>query len=228
MTIPRLRLSQRLRNEHARQLAESYETSALGVHLGMGRRAAVVLVDLFRAFTDPRSPFAMPVDELVAPTIALLQQARALDVPIIHTLVRYKHDAEAGILGVKNPALRQLTADSPFAVIDERFDPEGADIVVDKKGASAFHGSNLRSVLHTLDADTILVAGVSTSGCVRATVIDAIHLGLRPIVVQECTADRSEIAHEMALVDIESRYGDVEPLENVITDLQRHNGNQKE
>lgn len=228
MDTNRLPLSQRLRNEHARELAESYEAASLGVHLGMGRRAAIVLVDLFRAFTDPQSPFAMPIDGLVAPTITLLQQARAVGVPIIHTLVRYNNDAEAGVMGEKNPALRQLTADSPFAVVDDRFDPDGVDMIVDKKGASAFHGSILRGVLNSLDVDTVIVAGVSTSGCVRATVIDAIQLGLRPIVVQECTADRSEFAHELALVDIESRYGDVEPLEHVITELQRHDGDRKE
>ena len=227
-TYPRLPLSRRLQNEQARELAESYEAAGLGSHLGMGRRAAIVLVDLFRAFTDPRSPLAMPVDELVAPTITLLQQARAVSVPIIHTLVRYHHDAEAGVMGEKNPVLRLLTADSPFAVVDDRFDPDGVDLIVDKKGASAFHGSTLRGVLHSLDADTVIVAGVSTSGCVRATVIDAIQLGLRPIVVQECTIDRSVFAHELALVDIESRYGDVEPLEHVIAELRRHGGDRKE
>lgn len=228
MTTPGLPLSRRLSNEHARELAESYEAAGLASHLGMGRRPAIVLVDLFRAFTDPRSPLAMQVDELLAPTITLLQQARALGVPIIHTLVRYHHDAEAGVMGEKNPILRQLSTDSPFAVIDDRLDPDGADLIVDKKGASAFHGSTLRGVLHSLDADTIIVAGVSTSGCVRATVIDAIQLGLRPIVVQECTTDRSEFAHELALVDIESRYGDVEPLEDVIAELRRHSGDRKE
>ena len=228
MTTPRLHLSRRLSNEHARELAESYEAAGLGSHLGMGKRAAIVLVDLFRAFTDPRSPLAMPVDELLAPTIKLLQQARAVGVPIIHTLVRYHHDAEAGLMGEKNPVLRELSADSPFAVVDDRLDPDGTDMIVDKKGASAFHASNLRGVLNSLDVDTIIVAGVSTSGCVRATAIDAIQLGLRPIVVQECTMDRSVFAHELALVDIESRYGDVEPLEQVIAELQRHTGDGKE
>ncbi|GAA1022365.1 N-carbamoylsarcosine amidase [Acrocarpospora pleiomorpha] len=194
----------------------------------MGNRPAVLLIDLFRAFTDPESPLAMPVGELIEPTARLLREARALGVPVVHTIVRYHHDAELGVLGEKNPVLRLLTSDSPLAAVDPRLDPDGADLVVDKKGASAFHASTLRGILNALGVDSVVVAGVSTSGCVRATVVDAIQLGLRPIVVRECTADRSAFAHEIALADIEFRYGDVESLEYVIAGLHGIVGDRKD
>ncbi|XPP26867.1 MAG: isochorismatase family protein [Leucobacter sp.] len=208
----------------ARELARSYEASGLASQLGIGSRPAVVLIDLFLAFTDPSSPLMLPIDDLVAPTVRLLAEAREAEAPVIHTVVRYNSDAEAGLMGEKNPVLRLLTAESPFAVVDPRLDPDGVDLIVDKKGASAFQASTLRNLLSSLDIDTVIFAGVSTSGCVRASVVDAIQLGLRPIVVRECTGDRSQLAHELALTDIHSRYGDVSYLEDVIAELRRAGG----
>lgn len=217
--MTRVPLSATLTDERARALAQRYEASGFAQPLGMGRSPAVLLVDLFRAFTDPASPLALPVDETLEHTVRLLRAARRADVPVIHTIVRYRSDAEVGTLGVKNPVLRRLTADSELAVVEPRLEPAESDLIVDKKGASAFHASTLHALLTALGVDTVVVAGIATSGCVRATVVDAIQLGLRPIVVRECTSDRNAFSHEVALVEMSAKYADVEPLDAVIDDL---------
>ncbi len=212
-------LSRHLTHPAARALAEGYEAAGFANRLGMGERPAVVVVDMSCSFTDPASPLALGADETVAQVATLLRAARAAAVPVVHTVVAYRSDAELATLGEKNPVLRQLTADSPFAAPEPRLEPTPTDIVVHKKGASAFHASALHAALTGLGVDTVVVAGLATSGCVRATVVDAIQLGLRPIVARECVGDRDALSHEVALVEMDAKYADVEPLADVIEQL---------
>jgi maleamate amidohydrolase len=180
-----------------------------GGDLGFGERPAVLVVDLCLGFTDPASPLACDLDEVLSATRALLDAARATGVPVLFTTVSYDAVAEAAakVFLRKVPALGILEPGSRWVEIDERLGRRDDEPVIAKAFASAFFGVPLAAML--ADRDTLVICGASTSGCVRATVVDAMQHGLIPVVPRECVGDRSLSAHEQALLDIAGRYGDV-------------------
>jgi maleamate amidohydrolase len=188
---------------------------------GFGARPAVLVVDLNVGFTDPRSPLACDLDEVVASTRELLDAARESGVPVLFTTVSYDAVAEAAaaVFLRKVPALRILEPGSRWVELDERLGRRDEEPVIAKAFASAFFGVPLAAML--AGRDTLIVCGASTSGCVRATVVDAMQHGLSPIVPRECVGDRSPRAHEQALSDIGGRYGDVVELSAAIAQLGR-------
>src|SRR4051812_33356581 len=189
-----------------------------GGSAGFGERPAVVVVDLCLGFTDPASPLACDLDEVLAATRELLDAARGR-VPVIFTTVSYDDVATAAahVFLRKVPALRILEPGSRWVEIDERLGRLESEPVVAKAFASAFFGVPLAAML--ADRDTLIVCGASTSGCVRATVVDAMQHGLSPIVPRECVGDRSPRAHAQALEDMGGRYGDVLGVDEVIAAL---------
>jgi maleamate amidohydrolase len=195
--------------------------SDFGGAAGFGSRPAVVVVDLNYGFTDPASPLACDLDAVVAATRSLLDAARARGVPVFFTSIEYD-DVRATAAAVflrKVPALRVLEPGSRWVQIDERLGRREDEPVVVKAHASAFFGVPFAAML--AGRDTLVVCGASTSGCVRATVVDAMQHGLAPIVPRECVGDRSAAAHEQSLADIGGRYGDVVGLGEVTRALDQ-------
>jgi nicotinamidase-related amidase len=180
-----------------------------GGEAGFGARPAVVVVDLNLGFTDPSSPLACDLDDVLVATRGLLDVARARGVPVLFTTIVYDEvaSAAAAVFLRKVPALRVLAPGTRWVEIDERLGRRPEEPVIAKAHASAFFGVPLAALL--AGRDTLVVCGASTSGCVRATVVDAMQHGLSPIVPRECVGDRSVRAHEQALEDIGGRYGDV-------------------
>jgi len=175
----------------------------------------VLVVDLCLGFTDPYSPLACDLDAVLVHTRELLDAARGR-CPVLFTTVSYDDvgRAAAHVFLRKVPALGILQPGSRWVEIDQRLGRRESEPVVAKAFASAFFGVPLAAML--ADRDTLIVCGASTSGCVRATVVDAMQHGLSPIIPRECVGDRSSRAHEQALSDMDGRYGDVVELSAAI------------
>jgi maleamate amidohydrolase len=179
--------------------------------VGWGASPAVLVIDLVRAYTDPGGPFALPdPGAAVLATGTLVEAARAGRRPVIWTVVRYAADlTDAGLFIRKVPALACFGEAAPGDWGALTLAPAPGETVVTKQYASAFFGTSLASTLTTLGVDTLAIAGVSTSGCVRATAMDALNAGFRPQVVRDACADRSEAVHTSNLADLDAKYADV-------------------
>lgn len=189
---------------------------------GFGRRPALLVVDMTLGFTDPESPLACDLEEPVANIAKLLEAARDAGIPVIFTTVAYRESDKvtAAAFIDKVPALLKLEAGSRWAEVDPRIAPLETEPVLNKLFASAFYGTGLPSALAAAGVDTLIVAGASTSGCVRATAVDALQYGYRPVVPREAVGDRNPDAHEANLYDIDAKYGDVVPIEEVLEYLR--------
>lgn len=190
------------------------------VALGCGRRPALLVVDFIEGFTNPASPFGGPWDSAVEQTAELLSIAQRRSVPAVFTTVEFDTiDLEQNLLIRKAPAVAALWRGSAWASVDHRLPRHPTDIVISKKHGSAFFGTDLAARLAALQIDTLLIAGCVTSGCVRASAVDAAQYGLRPLVVREAVGDRSPLANEANLLDIEARYGDVVSIDQARQNL---------
>ena len=196
----------------------------IGFHgrTGLGERPALVVVDLSLGFTDPESPLACDLDDVVAAVARLLDAARRAGLPVVYTTVAY--DAEGrrrtAVFIEKVPALLTLEAGSRWVEIDPRIAPRPGEPVLTKLHASAFFETELAEILAAAGCDTVIVTGASTSGCVRATAVDALQHGYRTVVPREAVGDRNAAAHEANLYDIDAKYGDVVPLAVALARLE--------
>jgi maleamate amidohydrolase len=190
---------------------------------GYGRRPALIVVDMTLGFTDPESPLACDLEGPVAEIGRLLEAARRAEMPITFTTIAYRESDKltAAAFIDKVPALLTLEAGSRWSEIDPRISPRETEPVLNKLFASAFYGTGLPSLLAAAGVDTLIVTGASTSGCVRATAVDALQYGYRPVVPREAVGDRNPDAHEANLYDIDAKYGDVVPVEEVIEYLEK-------
>lgn len=190
--------------------------------LGFGRKPAVLVVDFIRAYTAPDSPLYAPaVVDAVGQTTGLLELARRQGVLVIYTQVYYSREGlEGGVFVRKVPVLRTLVAGEPLAEIAPELQPDPADVVIVKHYASAFFGTALASLLTSQGVDTLILTGCSTSGCIRATAVDGMQHGFRVIVPRECVGDRHPGPHEANLFDIDSKYGDVVGVGEVVEYLR--------
>ncbi len=201
-----------------------YEHAQLGHKLGFGKKPALIVVDFQLGFTVPeQSPLAGNLGAEVAATNELIAAARKKDIPVIFTVVGYDphRQDDAGLWPEKAPSLRMLTIGSDLVKLDPRLNQEPGDLVITKKYASGFFGTYLASTLTMQSVDTAIVTGCTTSGCVRATVMDALANGFRPIVPIECVGDRAQEPHQANLFDIGAKYGDVMPLQEVLEYLEQ-------
>ena len=187
-----------------------------------GRRPALAVIDMTLGFTDPDSPLACDLEEPVQNISKLLEVARKVEIPVLYTTVAYRESDKvtAAAFIDKVPALLTLEAGSRWAEIDPRIAPRETEPVLNKLFASAFYGTGLPSALAAAGVDTLIVTGASTSGCVRATAVDALQYGYRPVVPREAVGDRNPDAHEANLYDIDAKYGDVVSVEEVLESLQ--------
>jgi len=200
-----------------------YNSIGFAKRLGYGKRPAVVIIDMANAWTQSNGPFLCEnMDSIIPATQSLLSAARAKQVPIVFTTTAFAvvdgPNADTGMIGRKVP-FHLLQQGSDTCNIDERLKPQADEQVLVKKRASAFNGTYLNGFLTANQVDTVIVTGVTMAGCVRHTVEDAIAEGYRPIVVRECVGDRVPGAVEWNLFDIDTKFGDVEPLEKVLAYL---------
>jgi maleamate amidohydrolase len=195
-----------------------YRERGFGGAQGLGERPALVVVDFCYGFTDPASALACDCDDALAVTARLLAAFRAAQLPVVFTTVVYD-DTSAAIARAfiaKAPALSSMQRGSRWPEIDARIAPAAGEPVLEKLFASGFFGTNLASLLAAQRCDSAVVVGASTSGCVRATAIDALQHGYRVTVVADGVADRSPAAHRASLTDLEAKYTDVLDAADVI------------
>lgn len=205
-----------------------YQNRGFQRRIGYGARPALVNIDLANAWTRPGNAFTcVNCDEIIGAVNELLVPARALKIPIIFTTTAYSvtegPNSDMGMWGKKIPA-EVLKAGTEAVEIDSRLAPRPDEHIIVKKRASAFHGTMLAGLLRAADVDTVIITGTTASACVRNTVEDAIAEGFRPIVPRETIGDRIAGAIEWNLFDIDAKFGDVEPLENVVKYLEGLNG----
>lgn len=188
-----------------------------------GERPAVLVIDLQYAFTDPLFPMggAELVERAVEGTARLLETARRAGVPVYQTVVAWRDDgSDLGLWPLKLPQLREVTLESRWAQVDERVWEE-SDVLIVKKWPSFFHGTPLLSLLTAAGHDTVIVTGCMTSGCVRATVVDAFSYGYRTLVPEDCVGDQAREGHESNLRDVHRRYAEVTSSEETTDYLEQ-------
>jgi nicotinamidase-related amidase len=186
--------------------------------VGFGIRPALIVIDFINGFTDSNSPLGADVSAEIGHTNRLISAARLKSIPICFSGICYTDPqcADAGIWSTKITGLSLLKSGSAATEQDSRLLRHDADRVITKKFASCFFGTGLYDLLLRDGIDTLLLAGCTTSGCVRATAVDACQYGIRPIIAKEAVADRSEAAHLQSLIDIEAKYGDVRSVDDII------------
>ncbi len=189
---------------------EIYAKQGFAQPVGIGSRPALVIVDFVVGFTDPEHFGGGNIRDAIVCCQQLLAHARRLGWPIVHTRVVYADDgADTGAFTRKAPGLLKLTETSPLSQIVPELLPRAGELVIRKRQPSAFFGTELVGWLLWKQVDTIFVAGCTTSGCVRATVVDALSHNLRTIVVTDCVGDRAMGPHEANLFDMGQKYADL-------------------
>ena len=187
-----------------------YKTAGFSKRLGFGRRPALVVIDFCHAYLDADSPLYADVEDARVSSERLLRASRVAGIPIIHTRVEFQPDgANGGVFFRKVDALKCFIEGNPLGEPGPGLEPQPGEVVVTKQYASAFFGTSLASTLTALGVDTLIHAGVSTSGCVRATALDACQHGFVPIVVREAVGDRDQGVHDANLFDLDAKYADV-------------------
>lgn len=176
-----------------------------------GTRPALLIVDVVVAYLTEGSALFMATAEAAKDSNRrLAEAARAAGVPVIFTNVQYKPDgSDGGIFYLKAPVLKAFVEGSPLGAFPDDLRPQPSDRVVTKQYPSAFFGTELADTLHADGIDTLIITGYSTSGCVRATALDAIQYGFIPLVVRDACADRHEGPHEANLFDLQAKYAEV-------------------
>ena len=198
-----------------------YDEKGIGNRVGFGSRPCLLIVDFARGFTDPASPVGAPLDAEVAATAEVLAVAREAGALVVFLTTGYNPDfRDGGRFVEKVPALRVMVVGSPWVEIDDRLRPREGEHVILKKFSSGFLGTNLGLLLTSQGIDTVIIAGCSTSGCVRAAAHDACSYGYRAIVARECVGDRAQAPHEANLFDINAKYADVVSKVEVIAYLR--------
>jgi maleamate amidohydrolase len=200
---------------------EVYERARLGQSVTLGERPAVLVVDFSRGFTDPECTMGSDLTREVEATRRLLASAREREVPIIFTTIGFEPNLKDGSLWLeKAPGLGELIVGGRWVEIDPRLERREEETMILKKGASAFFGTNLPSILVSQGVDTVIMCGATTSGCIRATAVDLLQYGYPTLVPRECVGDRAQGPHEANLIDIQAKYADVVPIEDALSYLE--------
>jgi maleamate amidohydrolase len=209
--------------------AEFFQQRGFGLKIGFGERPALLVIDMLKAFTDPQMMLGANLDNEIEAIKPLIAVAHERDIPVIFSTVIYNDVdlKDAGIWALKMKGVATLRGDSDGVEIDPRLDFRKTDSLLVKKYASCFFGTDLVSRLLSRRVDTLIIVGCTTSGCVRATAVDAVQTGLRPMVVREAVGDRSAAAHEQSLFDLNAKYADVVSLDEALQYMRTvgHNSN---
>lgn len=208
---------------HQDDVSAFFEARGFGQRIGFGERPALLVIDLIRAFTDPDLPLGAKLDDQIAATTVLLDSARRHSLPVLFTTVFYEDPdlRDAGLWAIKQKGVASLRAGTPEVEVDPRLDRrDGREQLIVKKYASAFFGTDLISRLNAVRVDTVLLAGCTTSGCVRATAVDGLQNAFRVAVVREAVGDRARSAHEQSLFDLHAKYADVVALDEAVAYME--------
>jgi maleamate amidohydrolase len=193
-----------------------YKKQGFAQSIGIGAAPALVIVDFVIGFTDPAHFGGGNIGPAIDRTVELLALARERGWPVVHTRVVYADDgSNCGGFTRKVPALRRLTETSELSQIVPGLTPQPGELILRKHNASAFFGTELAGWLASRRVDTLFIAGCTTSGCVRATVIDSCSYNFRTIVAADCVGDRALGPHEANLFDMRQKYADVMTLAEI-------------
>jgi nicotinamidase-related amidase len=199
-----------------------FKQRGFGLRIGFGERPALLVVDMLKAFTNPAMMLGANLDAQVAAIAPLIDLAHERAILVIFSTVMY-HDADfkdAGIWALKQKGVVTLKAGTEGVEVDPRLDFRPTDSLLVKKYASCFFGTDLVPRLMSRQVDTLIITGCTTSGCVRATAVDAVQNGFRPMVVREAVGDRAESAHAQSLFDLDAKYADVVSLDETLQYLR--------
>lgn len=183
---------------------------------GFGARPALVVVDVTHGFTDPSCPLGANADSVVAANCEIISAFQSRRWPVIVTTVVYRSADEARVFRNRLPALNLLTPESHWVQFDARLPLDGTELVLEKRHASAFHGTDLGEQLRQQQVDTVVVTGLTTSGCVRATAVDALQEDFLVVIPEEAVGDRDPEAHRANLYDLNAKYADVITLNDLM------------
>jgi maleamate amidohydrolase len=189
--------------------------------MGLGQRPALVLVDMIKGFTSSACPLGTDCPEVVAANAELLALFRQRQLPVFFTTVVYHNDDQASVFRGRIEALNVLQPGSNWIEVDDALTPLAGEPVIEKQWASAFFATDLDAQLRQAGADSIVVTGLTTSGCVRATVVDGLQFNYPVVVAREAVGDRNQDAHEANLFDMNAKYADVVNLDQVREMLNR-------
>lgn len=191
-------------------LTEDYAAAGFGGRLSFGVRPALLVVDVCNAYLDPASPLYAGVESAFASNIRLVNAARGAGIPVVFTRVLYSANGiDGGLFYRKVPALKAYLPGNPLGDFPPGFGPLAEEVLVTKQYASAFFGTSLAATLNAKRIDCLLITGFSTSGCVRATALDALQNGFAPFVVRDACGDRAPGPHESNLFDLQAKYAEV-------------------
>jgi maleamate amidohydrolase len=199
-----------------------FDRQHFGQRMGFGKRPGLLIVDFTVGFNDPASFGGGNISAAVTNTVPLLKRAREMGLPVAHTRIVYADDAsDTNVHCLKVPRLLTLTEDNPASHFVPELMPEKGEIVIRKRLPSAFFGTDLAGMLLAKGVDTLIIAGCTTSGCVRASTLDAMNHGFRPMVVSDCVGDRAEGPHAASLFDLGKKYADIMTRAEVFAQLDQ-------
>jgi len=204
------------------QAEEFFRAKGFARPLGWGQRPGMLVVDFACGWTDPASSIGADFSREIGETRRVLEAARQAGLPVFFSTICYDEEGahDAGLWTKKLPALATLRTGTPLVGIDPRLGRLETEPVIAKKFASVFFGTDFAGRLRDTGVDTLILTGCTTSGCVRATAVDALQYGFRPIVVREAVGDRLAAAHEQSLIDLQAKYADVEPVTDILAKLR--------
>jgi nicotinamidase-related amidase len=188
-------------------------------HLGLSNKPALLLVDMINGFTDPDCPLGTHCPEVITANCELLAAFRSKGLPIFFTTVVYHNDQQASVFRAKVPALNVLEPDSHWVALHSRMGRLESEPLIEKQWASAFYKTDLEQQLKALSVDSLVVTGLTTSGCVRASAVDALQSNFQVVVAIEAVGDRNQEAHEANLFDLDAKYADVVSVVDIIAML---------
>lgn len=213
-------MNQDIINQAVNEIRESYAKQKMGVRIGFGKKPVILVIDFQKCLADPNMDAGGDMSKEISATRVLLDKAREKGVRIIYTVTAYDEEAfDGGLFTVKLPALRTwLIGSEGVELVDELGRREDEKIIT-KKYTSAFLATGLGSFLTAQGYDTVIIAGCSTSGCIRASTTDSACSGFKTILPRECINDRNPLTHEVNLMDMDTRFCDVTKLDDVIAYL---------
>ena len=203
---------------------DDYVKAGFGGGLDYGDTPALLMIDFCKAYIDKDCSLYAGVESSAEAAKTLLASARDAGILVIHTRVEFNPNGlDGGVFYRKVPALKNLNAGSPFGVFVEGLEPAENEVVITKRYASGFFGTDMASTLAAHKVDTCLIAGWSTSGCVRATALDSCQSGFVPIVVKDAVGDRDDRIHDSNLFDLQAKYAEVRDMAEVLDYLEKVN-----
>ena len=197
-----------------------YNKAGFGGALNFGNKPALLLIDFAKAYITPECGLYAGVEESAKEAMQILNAARKAKILTIFTRVEFSPGGlDGGVFYKKVPALKNFLKGSPMAEFVDGLEPKENELIITKQYASSFFGTNLASSLSASGVDTLLITGWSTSGCVRASALDACQSGFIPIVVKEAVGDRDPKVHESNLFDLQAKYAEVKSKKEVLNYL---------